>query len=165
MLESVPIKNLKLLDNNPRRITEPQFKKLCKSLIEDPKFLECRPILVNRAQGELIVYAGNQRVRAAKKLKWKSILCEIEDNLSEEVMNSRILKDNVHYGEFDMDMLNACYDIEMMLDSGFTEEQLTGDYTDLTAEAIQDLGVSDEGSDDEVLEKKKKMCPNCGHEF
>jgi len=154
MLEFIEISKLVLLENNPRRITKEQFNKLMKSLKEDPKFFEHRPCLVNKTDGELIVYAGNQRVRAALKLGWKDVPCIVEENISKSRMDARVLKDNLHYGEFDLDLANSLYDIDLMLDCGFTAEELTGDYGDLT----EDI----ENPSDQNPEKKIKVCPKCG---
>jgi len=166
MIEQVPIKNLKLLDRNPRRINKEQFEKLVKSLKADPEFLQCRPVLVNRTQEGLIVYAGNQRVRAAKKLGWKMIACEIENDLPEELMKSRCLKDNVTMGEFDFDMLTSDFDVDILFDAGFTEKLLAGSFEEVSesmAETVKNLGITEPS--DEIPEKKKKSCPNCGHLF
>ncbi len=158
-MEFVEISKLVLLDNNPRRITKTQFEKLMKSLKEDPKFFELRPCLVNRVNGELIVYAGNQRVRAALKLNWTLVPCIIEDDLSKARMDARVIKDNKSYGEFDFDVLNADWDIDVLLDAGFTAEELTGDYGDLTEEIDNPSDQSPE------KEKKIKCCPKCGAEI
>ena len=106
MLEFIEISKLTLLENNPRRITKEQFDKLMKSLKEDPKFFELRPCLVNKTGETLTVYAGNQRLRAAMKLKWTQIPCIVEEDLSKARMDGRVLRDNLHYGEFDHDILN-----------------------------------------------------------
>lgn len=158
MIEYIQIKDLKLLDNNPRSISKEQFKSLCKSLKDDQDFFLCRPILVNRVNGELIVYAGNQRVRAAKKLGWKEVPCIVEDNLYEPLMQSRIIKDNAHYGEWDFDLLSN-FDIEMLFDAGFTERMLLGAWDKPEVPEIIDAPA-----DEKVSEKKKKPCPNCGFE-
>ena len=158
-IQYINICDLVLLERNPRKITKDQFKKLCNSLEEDPAFLDARPILVNRVDDKNIVYAGNQRVQAAKKLKWKNVPCIVYNDLDEKTIKSRIVKDNAHYGEFDYDILYADYEIQMLEDSGFTPEQLTGDCGD-----IQDLDY-DEKSEKDKKEKVKSCCPNCGHEF
>jgi ParB-like chromosome segregation protein Spo0J len=164
MIEFIEIEKLTLLDNNPRRITKDQFEKLKKSLKEDPKFFELRPCLVNKVGDTLTVYAGNQRVRAAHKLKWTHVPCIIDEDLSKARMDSRILRDNLHYGEFDMDLTNALFDIDMLLDCGFTPEMLTGDYGDLKDTIINPSSKiaedkSDENRNDNV---KNKICPHCG---
>lgn len=146
----MPITKLKLLENNPRTITKDQMEKLCKSIQDDPEFLKCRPILVNDIQGILTVYAGNQRVRAAKKLKMKEIPCIIEADLCEEIMKKRTILDNKTFGAFDFDMLINEYDNDVLLDCGFTLPELTGE--------VVDVGELDE----KETEKKKKECPHCG---
>lgn len=157
MIEFIDISTLSLLEKNPRKITQTQFDKLVKSINEDPKFLECRPCLVNRIGDFLIVYAGNQRLRAALKLGWREIPCIIEDNLSAEIVKSRIVKDNKQYGIFDFDELFSSFDDDLLIDAGFSVEELTG------YKAIDNI------IDDDDIElpkgKKKKECPNCGHSF
>ena len=66
---TVAISDLVLLERNPRKITGDQMKKLCDSLEKDPDFFKLRPVLVHEVDGIYNVYAGNQRVRAAQKLK------------------------------------------------------------------------------------------------
>lgn len=156
-IELVDIKKLTLLENNPRKITKGQMDNLCKSIESDPGFLFNRPILVHDKDGILDVYAGNQRVRAAKKLKWKEIPCIIEKDLSAQIIKERIIKDNKTYGEFDFDILAGDYEIEMLLDCGFE---------------MKDLGAVDEKIQDNIEAKEKEekpkqlcMCPQCGCEF
>lgn len=143
----VPIKDLTLLERNPRKITKDQMEKLCKSIKSDPDFLYNRPVLVNDKEGKLTVYAGNQRVRAAQKLKWKEIPCIIEKNISEEIIKERIIKDNKTYGEFDFDILANEWDTDLLLDAGFSADELIG-------ANIEDLGSTEE-DESEVLEPAK----------
>jgi ParB-like chromosome segregation protein Spo0J len=156
-IEYIAIKQLKLLDNNPRKIDKVQFDKLKKSLRDDPKFFDCRPCLVNvESDGVKRVYAGNQRVQAAKKLGWKEVPCIVEYQIDDEVIQQRIIKDNKHYGVFDDDLLHSLYDIDTLLDAGFTNQELTGDY------GIEEITS---GNDEDEKDKKMKTCPSCGHEF
>lgn len=154
MIENIPLSKLKLLERNPRTISKDQMQKLCDSIKSDPDFLKCRPVLVNSksilAGRELIVYAGNQRVRAAKKLKMKEIPCIIECDLDDDVMKKRTILDNKTFGEFDFDQLANEYDIEMLLDCGFNAEEILGDLSDTVGENI----VEEE-------KKKVKQCPHC----
>lgn len=153
----VPIKDLTLLDRNPRKITKEQMNNLCKSIQCDPDFLKNRPVLVNEKDGKLIVYAGNQRVRAAQKLKWKDIPCIIERDLPEEIVKQRIIKDNKTFGEFDFDILANEWEIYVLLDSGFIADEIIG-----MAQDIESIQSEIEQENDK---KKLKMCPSCGHEF
>lgn len=142
----IKISDLTLLEKNPRKITAESMEKLVKSLKDDPEFFDRRPCLVNDVNGILTVYAGNQRIRAAKKLKWKDVPCIVDKDLPEEMMKDRIVKDNKTYGEFDFEMLANEFDIEKLLDAGFTPEELHID--------IEDLGCTDE-EEGELLEPPK----------
>ena len=123
---SIPISSLNILKNNPRKISKEQFQKLCASLKKDPEFFKNRPCLVNKTDKGLEVYAGNQRIQAAKKLGWKEVPVIIEEGLSEEIIKERIIKDNKHYGEFDFDMLANEWEIDTLIDAGFSEDELVG---------------------------------------
>ena len=115
IIQEVEIDKLIFLEDNPRKITAPQMKKLCESLKADTSFLYDRPVLVNRKDGKLYIYGGNQRVRAAQKLKWKKIPCSISDDLSDNQVKCRIIKDNKTYGEFDFDMLANNFEVPLRL--------------------------------------------------
>jgi DNA modification methylase len=146
---NVKISKLKLLEKNPRKIDKIQFEKLCKSLQDDPAFLNNRPVLVNEQDGKLEVYAGNQRVRAAKKLGWKEVPCIVEKNLSDEIVKARTIKDNKTYGEFDFDILANDFEMEMLFDAGFTASDF-----DLNEKSVEQIeGECEE--DGEVLEPGK----------
>lgn len=163
MIENIPISKLTLLENNPRRITKEQMDKLCKSIKEDPDFLKCRPVLVNCIvkscnngvnQTFMNVYAGNQRVRAAKKLKMKEVPCVVDHDLPQSIQDARCIKDNKTYGDFDFDELGNNWDAELLIDCGFKPEEI--------------LGPLDNISDDERAgekNKKSKLCPHCGREL
>jgi hypothetical protein len=155
---NVKISKLKLLEKNPRKIDKIQFEKLCKSLQDDSEFLNSRPILANKIDGILQVYAGNQRVRAAKKLGWKEVPCIIEEGLSEDILKKRTVLDNAHYGEFDFDMLSSDYEIDMLFDCGFTAKDF-----DLSEKSVEEIKENDTSSEEDT--KKLITCPKCSHEF
>lgn len=121
MIKQIPIKELTLLERNPRKITKQAMEKLCDSLKSDPEFLQKRPILVNAIDGRLEVYAGNQRVRAAKKLGWKEVPCIVDENLDAETLKSRVIKDNLSAGAWDYDILANEYEIGDLLEWGFDQ--------------------------------------------
>lgn len=146
-IQYILVSNLKLIDRNPRKLTDPQLKKLIKSLQDDPSFLDCRPILCNRVDNTITVYAGNQRVLAAKKLGWKQVPCIIDDNLDPAIIAERIIKDNTHYGEWDYDILSSDYEMDFLINAGFPENFL-------------DIGLGED--EPPKKEKKKKICKNCG---
>ena len=152
MIENFLIKNLTLLERNPRKITKEQMDKLCKSITDDPDFLKSRPILVNYTDGKHIVYAGNQRVRAAKLLKMKGIPCIVEKDLDPEIVRKRVVLDNKTFGEWDFDILANEFDVDMLIDCGFSAEDLIGPIQD-----IESPDIDKENSED----KKVKKCPHC----
>jgi len=150
IITKLPISKLKLLENNPRKIDKDQFQKLTESLLRDPDFLSNRPVLVHDVDGVFIVYAGNQRVRAAKKLGWKEVPCIVESNLMPDTVERRTLLDNKTYGTFDFDILANSFDIDVMLESGFTADELVG--------AVQDIETVEEKEEKPETVKK---CPHC----
>lgn len=154
-IEKVLISKLKLLENNPRKITKEQFEKLCKSLEKDPDFLWKRPCLVNKEGETYTVYAGNQRVRAAKKLKWKEIPCIIDNELCLKTINERIIKDNKSYGDFDFDILANEWDLDLLIDAGFTPSEL----------AIAPIAEIEDKNEENETKKKTTTCPSCGYEI
>jgi len=149
MIQEIPLDKLRLLKHNPRRITQEQMGKLIKSIQDDPEFLQKRPVLVNLVEGVYEVYAGNQRVSAARKLGWKTIPCIVDENLPEEIVKQRIIKDNKAAGTWDYDCLANEFEAHDLLEWGFTLEELHIDLPDIDDEK-------------EEKEKKKKICPHCG---
>lgn len=123
-IQYIEIKNLNLLKSNPRKITNEEMQKLCDSIQNDPSFFRNRPVLVNEQNGEYNVYAGNQRVLAAKKLKWKDVPCIVEKDLDEKIIRERIIKDNKHAGDWDFDILANEWEITELIEFGFDLEEL-----------------------------------------
>ena len=74
---------------------------LKRSISEDPKLMTVRPLLVSLC---MVVFAGNQRLRACIALGWEAIPCIVCDWTQEE-QDRAMIKDNGHHGEFDMDIL------------------------------------------------------------
>lgn len=159
-IEHISIKQLTLLEKNPRKIDKIQFEKLCRSIDQDPEFFTDRPCLVNRVGDQLIVYAGNQRYRAAKKLGWKTVPCIIEE-ITEEVQKRRVVQDNLHQGEFDYDMLSSLYEVGDLIELGFTEEQLS---LGTLIDEIEQIDESEEKKE-ESAPKDEIICPKCHHSF
>ncbi len=146
----LPIKQLKLLDNNPRKITKDQFTKLCESIQSDPDYFFNRPCLVNQEGATFTVYAGNQRIKAAKRIGWDKVPCIVEKDLPDEVLKKRVVLDNAHFGEFDWDILANNYDVSLLLECGLTTEQLVG-----CTEEVKEIEPEKE------KEEKIKKCPHC----
>lgn len=83
-------------------------EELAQSIQEDPGFFENRPCLVNRVDGKNLVYAGLQRANVAHfRLGWEQIPCLVEENVPDDVMRARAIKDNTHKGRWNLEILNT----------------------------------------------------------
>lgn len=152
---AISISKLVLYEKNPRKITKDQMAKLTNSIKQDSDFLKERPILVNLVDGKYWVYAGNQRVQAAKKLGMKEIPCSVVENLPDDVMRKRIILDNKTFGEFDLDILANEWDYDILLEAGFNDKELANFGN------IEDLGSTGE-EDSDLLEPPKDPISKTG---
>jgi len=112
------ISELKLNKSNPRFIKDDKFKKLVKSIKEFPKMMDLRPIVID---GDGTILGGNMRYRALLELGYK----ELPDNwvkkaseLTAEEKQRFIIQDNTGMGEWDFEMLNNEWDVELLDDWG-----------------------------------------------
>lgn len=99
---------------NPRLIRNGMFEKLVQSLKEFPEMMELRPIIVDDNN---IIQGGNMRYRALKELGYKEIpdtWVKKGKDLTPEQWREFVVKDNLAYGEWDMDMLSSLYDAETL---------------------------------------------------
>lgn len=117
------IDQVELLENNPRKISRAEIDKLCEDIQKDPNFLIQRPPLVNLIGGKYICYAGNQRLKAARKNGQHKISCWVEEEVPIELQAERMLKDNLHRGEWDFSMLSG-FDASFLSDVGFKSSDL-----------------------------------------
>lgn len=116
--DKMKISEIKLNKKNPRLIKGDKFEKLKKSIIEFPKMLELRPIIIDN---DNIILGGNMRYQALKDLGYK----ELPDNwvkksseLSEDEKQRFIIADNVGYGDWDWDIIANEWDTELLADWG-----------------------------------------------
>ena len=159
----IEIKQLFNWGDNPRLIKESSMKKLCERMRLDPDFLKARPLLVHDNGESLVVYAGNQRLQAARFLKWKTIPCIVEKDLSEETIRERSIIDNLTFGDWDWDKLSNEWDGNFLRECGFKDEDLGMGFE--KAEKPKKLQITLEFSDEEdlstTLSKIEKMEPPC----
>jgi DNA modification methylase len=104
-MEYRKLTELKKLPNNPRIIRDKQFKTLCDSIRDNPKYFEARPIILSNRTGEMVIIAGNQRYEAAKYLKLKEVPTFLIEGLDEAKEREIVIRDNISNGEFDIDLL------------------------------------------------------------
>lgn len=99
-IEYRKISELSLLEDNPRKITSKDMDRLVDS-IRINGFWKHRPITLSDRTGSLVVIAGNQRLKAAKKLKLKEVPTVVYSDLTEEQEADIVLRDNINNGEWD----------------------------------------------------------------
>lgn len=150
----IPISKLKLNEKNPRKIDKDQFEKLCRNIESDPEYFTMRPCLVNETPEGNIVYAGNQRLRAAKKLGLKEVPCIITKDVPEDLLKKRIVLDNITHGEHDFEMLSSLYDPLELLELGMKEHDLHLDAAELIESEPEEDGEVLEPAKDEDAETK-----------
>jgi len=97
--------DLKKLDGNPRTIKDKQFRILCDSIRDNPKYFEARPLILSDRTGSLVVIAGNQRYDAAKTIKLKEVPTFLIKGLTEEKEKEIVIRDNINNGEWDVSLL------------------------------------------------------------
>ncbi|AOR28745.1 hypothetical protein FORMB_17060 [Formosa sp. Hel1_33_131] len=121
----IPIDEIILLDKNPRTVTEDELQKLCDDIEKDPAFLLQRPPLINKVDGKYYCYAGTQRIKACRKLGKTSVKCFIEENVSSKVQDERMVKDNLHRGEWDFDkLLELDFELTELESFGFEDFEI-----------------------------------------
>lgn len=115
------IAELRAAEYNPRRLTEKQYKELRASMTEMGTL---QPAVVNTYKGrENVIIAGHQRIKIAKHMGMKDYPClEVSfDPAKEKRANLRL---NKNLGEWDFDILANEFDMDELLEVGFTEKDL-----------------------------------------
>lgn len=144
--------DLKKLEGNPRIIKDKQFEILCKSIKDNPKYFEARPLILSDRTGELVIIAGNQRYEAAKAVNLKKVPTFLIEGLTEEKEREINIRDNVVNGEWDMDLLST-WDSLPLAEWGVD---------------IPKAWTADDESEPEEDEPEKPqiiICPKCKFEF
>lgn len=151
------INKLKLLENNPRTITERQLETLKESIKSNPDYFEARPLIISNRTGENVIIAGNQRYRAAKALGLTQVPCVVLEGLTEEREREIIIRDNVSNGAWDFDLLANEWDETKLANWGVEA---------VFKAAPLDMDSFFEQSDEAGKKEPKKVtCPHCGEEF
>jgi DNA modification methylase len=96
-LAELPLEQLRCWPDNPRTITPERLEQLQQALAADPEMLQARPLL---ALPDGMVFAGNQRLRAAHALGWATIPV-VTVELDHERARLWALRDNNLYGDWD----------------------------------------------------------------
>ena len=144
-IENKLIKDLIQAEYNPRQLSKEQFNTLKDSLVE---FGFVDPVIINsNPKRKNIIIGGHQRVKVAKEIGIKEVPC-FKINLSLEKEKELNVRLNKNTGDWDWDLLANNFDVENLLEWGFTEE-------DLQFEAPKKEGLIE---DDHVSEVKEPIC-------
>lgn len=149
----VEVKTMSLEDlihneKNPRYIKSKKHKELMQSLKELPEMKLLREIIIDENN---LILAGDKRVHALKELGYIDVTVKQVFNLSQEKKEEFIVKDNIHNGEWDTDIMANMWEPEKLVKWGVPKFN---------------VGM-DDSSDDEkpTKEPKEHTCPECGCEF
>ena len=145
-IEKIKINLVKPNPNNPRIIKDDKFDKLVTSIIEFPKMLEIRPIVVN---DDMIVLGGNMRLKACIKAGLKEVPIIKVSDMTEQEQKQFIIKDNVSGGEWDWNMLANEWDAELLNDWGL-DLPVDLSVTELEAEE-DDFSVPEGGIETDIV--------------
>ena len=148
-IRNISLKDLKPHPNNPRFISKDQSR-LLEEMIDKFGLID-KPIV----NIDFTIIGGHQRIKILKKMKKKEVECWVPDRfLTEEEVNRLCIGLNRNQGEFDYDILANSFDVIDLINWGFSEDDLLGNFENLIEET------------EEKQEKNKKVtCPSCGHEF
>jgi hypothetical protein len=151
-VREVPLGELRLWSENPRRISEDRLAQLMRTLVEDREMLRARPLI---ALPDGTVIAGNQRLLAAQRLGWLTIPTIVVDL---DPVRARLwaLRDNNQFGEWDEPALAELLSelsaggVDLAL-AGFADQDINKILDHLVAEADPDSApLLPEGPPDSV---------------
>ena len=127
------------LSKNPRWLHNDEGKKLKKSLIDSPEFLEYKPLMVYAMDnGNYVTICGNMRLRIANELRldghseFDTLPCVIlKADTPIEKIKEYAIKDNVQAGNWDWDELgNGEWEVDDLKDWGVDCSFINNDEND-----------------------------------
>lgn len=109
------------LPKNPRFVRDVRYEAMKKSIEDCPEMLELREAIVYPLpEDKYVVVCGNLRLRACRELGYKEMPCKV---LPKETSTAKLreysAKDNVSFGENDMDAVENEWGVDQMADWGF----------------------------------------------
>ena len=142
------------LPENPREMTEREFKLLKANIKKYPKLLNKRGLLVYPLEnGNYIIIGGNMRYEALKDLKYKSAPCQIIEKATDiETLKAYTLIENKHYGKWDWDAIANQWE-ELQLEEIGIELPIFDNNNNDTF--VNDKFNEDEEETTEVVEEEK----------
>lgn len=107
------------LPKNPRFFRDYRYEAMKKSISDSPEMLELRELIVYPHEGRYVVVCGNLRMRACRELGYFELPCKVlpEDTPARK-LREYSAKDNVSFGENDMDVMKNEWDQSELQDWG-----------------------------------------------
>ena len=128
---------------NPRKIDDSDMAALRKSIQTDPEFLTLWKLTVYPMGSRFVAISGNQRLRACRDLKIKTVQCDVLDSKTPaDVLRKIVIKANRQAGSDDLDLLRLEWD--------FKELSEMWDFPEL--DTAHDSQLLEEASTDETLD-------------
>jgi hypothetical protein len=113
------------LPGNPRLIKDDRFKKLVKSLQDDPEMLSLRELIVFPHNDTFVVIGGNMRLKALRELEYTEAPCKVlPADTHIEKLKAIALKDNSSFGDYDYEALANEWDAQLLADCGIEVWQM-----------------------------------------
>lgn len=132
------LKDLKPYEKNPRRITKTHFEKLLDNIT---KCGYNNRLLIN---ADNTIVGGHARLKALKQLGHKEVKVLVPNRqLTEEEFKRILVTDNIHFGEFDLDMLANDFDADQLKEWGFNDAALPNLSESLTDDDLPMLTEED----------------------
>jgi len=141
--KKIPISTIKEFEHNPRQLSKKQYQDLKKSL-QKFDYVEVAAIDYDNT-----LIAGHQRLRVLRDLKGDDIEIDVRvpnRKLTEKEFKEYLVRSNKNTGDWDYDILANTYEIEELIDYGFTEEELQINETEYIEE-------DETEGDDDIPEK------------
>jgi hypothetical protein len=160
-MKTIRLDSIKSNERNPRQITPEQFQKLMQSIADLPAMMELRPIIVD---SDGVILGGNMRHKALLQMGMVEVpetWVRKADSLTKEDTRRFIIADNIGFGEWDMDILSADYDLPVLeawglsLKSESPGEDLEQKEAKMEANALLDQSIQLEPDQEYVLIRAK----------
>ena len=112
------------LPKNPRFFRDYRFDAMKRSIKESPEMLRLRELIVYPHDGKYVTVCGNLRLRACKELGYDELPCKVlPEGTPAEKLREYATKDNVAFGENDMDSMLHEWDKAELAEWGIEFEE------------------------------------------
>ena len=157
-IKDIPINDLKPAKYNPRLDLQPEDKEYQDIKRSITEFTLVEPLVINK---DMTVIGGHQRLKVLKDLQYKEVPCIVVDldKQKEKMLNIALNKIS---GDWDRPRLK---DLLEELDSGEFDVNMTGWGEQEIEDLMTEFNPTSIDEQPRLDEKKKVICPECGHEF